>query len=321
MDIANPIYDVVFRYLMNDNRVAKLIISTITGMEIETLEFRATEKISLLEKQALTIYRLDFAASIITKEGKRKKVLIEIQKAKYPQDIMRFRRYLGQEYRDKNNCVKEETSKGTAVKAIPILTIYFLGYSLQHTKAPVIMVNRSYTNAVTGETITEPEDFIESLTHDSYVVQIPYLKHKRQNDLLTVLSIFDQGMQTADGEGHILRIQENDFPEKYHEIIRRLQKAVAEPEVRETMDLEDEIIEDLQDKERMILKERIAKEQAQAEKEEERIAKEQAQAEKEEERIAKEQAQAEQVKERVAKEQALKELEALRKLMGDSTAK
>ncbi|PCI27318.1 MAG: hypothetical protein COB67_08750 [SAR324 cluster bacterium] len=234
MDIANPIYDVVFKYLMNNNRVAKLIISTIIGMEVETLEFRATEKTSHLENRALTIYRLDFAANIITREGKQKKVLIEIQKAKFSQDIIRFRRYLGQEYQDQNNCVKKKTSKGTSITAIPLITIYFLGYPLEHTKAPVVRVNRKYYDAVTGEEIEERESFIESLTHDSYVIQIPYLRQKRQNELLTVLSIFDQKKQTRDV--HILRIQENDFPEKYREIIRRLQRAIAEPEVRDIED-------------------------------------------------------------------------------------
>ncbi|MEZ4988613.1 MAG: hypothetical protein R2795_26935 [Saprospiraceae bacterium] len=34
MEIANPIYDVVFKYLMEDNRVAKLFLSAITGLEI-----------------------------------------------------------------------------------------------------------------------------------------------------------------------------------------------------------------------------------------------------------------------------------------------
>jgi len=29
IQIANPIYDVVFKYLMEDNKIAKLIISTI----------------------------------------------------------------------------------------------------------------------------------------------------------------------------------------------------------------------------------------------------------------------------------------------------
>ena len=40
MQIANPIYDVVFKYLMEDAKVAKLLISSIIGEEIEELDFR-----------------------------------------------------------------------------------------------------------------------------------------------------------------------------------------------------------------------------------------------------------------------------------------
>ncbi len=39
MEIANPIYDVIFKYLMEDNEIAALIISTITGEDIVELEF------------------------------------------------------------------------------------------------------------------------------------------------------------------------------------------------------------------------------------------------------------------------------------------
>ncbi len=39
MDIANPIYDVVFKYLIEDNNVAKIFLSSITGLEITNLEF------------------------------------------------------------------------------------------------------------------------------------------------------------------------------------------------------------------------------------------------------------------------------------------
>ena len=49
---------------------------------------------------------------------------------------------------------------------------------------------------------------------------------------------------------HILNVKEEDFPEKYRPLIRRLQRAIAEPDVRKTMDIEDEILEDLQNKER-----------------------------------------------------------------------
>lgn len=43
MEIANPIYDVVFKYLMEDNKVAKIILSTLTDLDIIELEFLPQE--------------------------------------------------------------------------------------------------------------------------------------------------------------------------------------------------------------------------------------------------------------------------------------
>ncbi|MCP4150726.1 MAG: hypothetical protein GY757_23475, partial [bacterium] len=43
MRIANPIYDVVFKYLMEDNDIARLIISTIIRQKVISLEFRPRE--------------------------------------------------------------------------------------------------------------------------------------------------------------------------------------------------------------------------------------------------------------------------------------
>ena len=40
MKVANPLYDVVFKYLMQDMRVAKLVISNIIEQEIESLDRR-----------------------------------------------------------------------------------------------------------------------------------------------------------------------------------------------------------------------------------------------------------------------------------------
>ncbi len=33
LEIANPIYDVVFKYLMEDNKVAKIFLSAVTGLD------------------------------------------------------------------------------------------------------------------------------------------------------------------------------------------------------------------------------------------------------------------------------------------------
>lgn len=56
MQIANPIYDVVFKYLMDDNMVARMLISKIIGQEIETLDYQPLENKVELERQTITIY-------------------------------------------------------------------------------------------------------------------------------------------------------------------------------------------------------------------------------------------------------------------------
>jgi len=82
MHIANPIYDVVFKYLMEDNRIAKLMVSSIIGEEIDELTFLPQEFVRDIEgadkanslcknstKMGLTVYRLDFSAKIKTVDG------------------------------------------------------------------------------------------------------------------------------------------------------------------------------------------------------------------------------------------------------------
>ncbi len=249
MHIANPIYDVVFKYLMDDSKIARLFISTIIGEKIISLDFLPQEKVVELENRSLTVYRLDFSAKIQTADG-YKNVLIEIQKAKFATDIMRFRRYLGEQYQKKENVYRTMIMGKETKKAMPILSIYFLGHKLEHITVPIIKVQRQYYDVTTGEEIKQREEFIESLTHDSFIIQIPHLRQKYQTEVEQLLNVFDQKNATSDH--HILNVKEQDFPEKYRPLIRRLQRAIAEPDVRKTMDIEDEILEDLQDFEREI---------------------------------------------------------------------
>ena len=258
MKIANPIYDVVFKYLMDDNKIAKLMISKIIGEEIDSLDFQPKDNVVKIERSGIndekpqasfTVYRLDFAARIKLPDGSFKQVIIEIQKAKLPTDIMRFRKYLGQQYFTNKNSVEKEIKGELRKTALPIVSIYFLGHHLDYETAPVIKVNRNYIDLATGEPLTHKEEFIESLTHDSYVIQIPELKGKRRNNLERILSIFDQSQKESD---HILNINENDFPEEYRDIIRKLQTAISDEDIQNMMDLEDEILEELEKKERRI---------------------------------------------------------------------
>jgi hypothetical protein len=313
MQVINPIYDSAFKYLMDDNKVAKLFISAIIGEEIEELTMDVTElktqvpKESIIEKgdgatsvhSFLSLLRIDFAARIKTASGDYKEVLIEIQKAKLPNDIMRFRSYLGERYSNPNVSVKV---KGV-VKVLPILPIFFLGHPLDHCDASVIQVARRYIDVITGQEIKKKEYFIESLTHDGFVIQISQLKNRRRNDLEILLSVFDQSKSLDDK--HILDIEEVDLPEKYRIVLRRLKQAVSDKKIRSAMKMEDEVLDELKSLETEILKERTEKEEAQKKE-----AKALALAEKE--KAEKEKEKAEKEKERAEKEKALKLAESNR---------
>jgi hypothetical protein len=270
MKIANPIYDVVMKYLLEDNKLARLLLGAIIGAKIEKLDFRPQEYVLNLDSKKIasnkkkrgdspffTVYRLDFSARIRFPNGTQQIVVIELQKAKFATDIMRFRRYLGNQYANPENAERvtvfdKKTQKNRYVKkALPIISIYFLGHRLSIPDAegrPVVRVTRLYTDNATGEVLTQKDPFIESLTHDSIVIQIPELKKNRRNELEKLLSIFDQTYKT--NNIHILEIDEATIPTQYLPILRKLQAAIAEKQVRDTMSMEDEIIEELEDKER-----------------------------------------------------------------------
>lgn len=243
--VANPIYDVVFKYLLSDNKIAKLLISDLLGMEINTLEVRPQEFATDPENKTLTVYRIDFKAEIVLSNGEKLIVLIEIQKAKFTTDLIRFRKYLSEQYGSKQNTIEQEDK----IIPLPIITIYFLGYGLDSNKnIPIIRVKRHYLDNYNGEILQGKELFIETLTHDSIIVQIPALKKQRRNDLEKALSVFEVGKVQE------VSINEDNYPERYKPVIRKLLKAIADESIRRTMDVEDEILENLERKERLITK-------------------------------------------------------------------
>ena len=141
-------------------------------------------------------------------------------------------------------------------KPLPILSIYLLGHSMDCTESPVVRSSHQLTDLVTGKVLHVKEEFIESLTHDSIVVQIPKLRKKRQSDIEYLLSIFDQS-QKDPADRQTLSVREEDYPEKFRGVIRRLIKACSTPKVRESMDVEDDFFEELEDMERASAKKDI----------------------------------------------------------------
>ena len=249
MRIANPIYDVVFKYLLDDEKVARLVLSALLGKEVLKLQFRPTEvhhEAARPDGTQLLVLRMDFAATVRQEDGSRKLVLIEIQKARTAWDVQRFRRYLGSNYASPENVYLDPSGKK---QALPIVTIYFLGEGLECVDVPVLKINRHYLDLATGDEVRITDPFVEALTHDSIVVQINRLKNRRRTELERMLEVFDQGL-AARSDPHLLDILEENFPEHHREVLRRLVRAGAEQEVRDKMDVEDDMLTAFQDQAR-----------------------------------------------------------------------
>lgn len=250
MLIANPIYDTVFKYLMEDPEISKGLLSEILGREIISLVPRPQEAIVEVPWQdiLLKVYRLDYTAIIKDEDGTVQKVLIELQKSKAGADVQRFRHYLAQNYRKTDALV--ENGKEVQ-KALEIITIYFLGFKLDYVDVPVLWVKNDYVNMETGHSLAfiPNEPFIRLLNHESYTIQIPLLKGDFQTRLLQMLKVFSQEYITSDV--HFLNYQGNADTPLVSLMLSRLQRAIADENLQKQMDFEDEIgrtyLKDLQE--------------------------------------------------------------------------
>jgi len=272
MEVANPIYDVVFKYLMQDQRVARLLIGRITGLAVESLSVSPQETSvrrtpeSPQQEAPLTLLRMDFAARVRSAEGERQ-VLIEIQKAKAPTVIERFRRYLGQQIGSADNILTHPSGR---TEAVPIVTIYFLGYALDDlSDEAVIDVCPRVTERRTGRELEARHPFVEGIHHRSHIIQIPRLASRRRDELERVLAIFDQGLAKGNGRGdaHVLTIEEEEYPAECAFVLRQLRQAMAEEEVRRSMEGEDLLLRDS-----MLLAQQVEHQERRAEQAEQRLA-------------------------------------------------
>jgi hypothetical protein len=128
---------------------------------------------------------------------------------------------------------------GTVTKEpLPLITIYILGYFLSKTLPAVIKVNRQYIDLLADVEIAERNDFIDCLTHDSYVIQIPGLHLQMKNRLEYVLSIFKQERFI----GNDLHLKDYDYEiddELMKMILKQLGKAAANQEILRQLELEE----------------------------------------------------------------------------------
>ncbi len=247
--VCNPIYDTVFKYLMEDERVAKVLLGGILNKKIETVEIKGHESAYQSdENNSLKLLRFDFAGTIENPDGTKETVTIELQKASEPEEVMRFRKYFGLQMASESNADavtkhRRDKDKTPYIVKKPrhIYGIFILGHSLgKGFEYPLIKGSTVFydedDNVLNFKTQCE---FLKGMTYHLYIIQIPFLPEKPKKPLEKILRAFDQRYKLEYDSKYLELSEDKDKDSGYNVIFNRLLYAAADEQLRGNLDLED----------------------------------------------------------------------------------
>ena len=304
--IPNPIYDVVFRYLMQDYDSSMIILATLINEKITKLDFQpltfikktttseyneqveqkinkhfekekqkiiADDNISELDKKIaideisikdpvtgkdLKPLHLDFVAVIEKENGDEEMVMIELQKVSTGTDIFRFKQYIAENFQKKRKILKTDPDTEEEIEIeMPyrLIPIFILNFKIEDEISDLMIKTRQIkTGVFTDKEIDKRNEFIDHLSYELYVVQLPYLQQIEKLDLdnneykqklFALLKLFDQRAKKTDNE-YRLRLFRRIFPGFLDRVIKRLQSAdIDNPNLEKLMQAEDHYLKPL----------------------------------------------------------------------------
>ena len=246
--VCNPIYDTVFKYLVEDERVAKVLLGGILNKKIETVEIKGHECAYQNDDNNLKLLRFDFAGTIENPDGTKETVTIELQKASEPEEVMRFRKYFGIQMASESNAdavtkYRRNKDKTPYIVKKPrhIYGIFILGHSLgEGFEYPLIKGSTVFydedDNVLNFKTQCE---FLKGMTYHLYIIQIPFLPEKPKKPLEKLFRAFDQRYKLDYDSKYLELSEDKDDNSGYNVIFRRLLYAAADEQLRGNLDLED----------------------------------------------------------------------------------
>ena len=260
--VANPIYDSVFKYLMEDERIARTVLSALLKKDVVEVQIRRNEYTNGY-RDNISMFRIDFGARIREDDGTLRLILIELQKTWLETETLRFRQYLGAQYANPENMVREEMRPPYG---IPMVAVYILGHRVGHINVPVLYVNHKPYD-YEGNEVTEglPDPFVDSLVHDSIIVQIPLLHGQINNRLEKVFSVFDQTNKEKDNR-QLVELDDANYQDDadMQYILHRLLMASSDAQLRQDMNVEDEYFQAIEDRDTAIMsRDKVIKEKDQ----------------------------------------------------------
>ena len=262
--IANPIYDTVFKYLMDDLESAKIIIATLINQPIISLKAITNDIVAIEENETADKYihlmRLDFTAEILNADNTKELVSIELQKARLKTDELRFRKYIAENLKKTEVIIEKEINPTTLKpytkeKAYRFIPIFILNFEIE-TEIFDLVIETQHTikGVFTGKELQTKNDFLDNLMYNVIVVQIPYINKIKTDELennpykLALYNLFQLFNQShiIGSDKHSLFIEENESTKDYLRIVKRLANIKAnEPQLEQKLILEDTMLKEI----------------------------------------------------------------------------
>jgi hypothetical protein len=207
--IANPIYDVVFKRLMDDTENARLFIETLIDQKVESIKLKPqnnsvpididSPSLQLQLSNNTKFVPLDFAVTIKSFAENSQKVLIEIRKGKKSLDVQGFYEYLDEYYQ----CVDEVDDSWY------VITVFILGFELKHILTPAVKIAPKYIDLSTKQPFFVKTNIAKQLTHECIIIQIPRIYGSFKTELEALLGLFEQNYFVDD----------NGYFKKYRQLL------------------------------------------------------------------------------------------------------
>ena len=247
--VCNPIYDTVFKYLVEDERVAKVLLGGILNKKIVAVEIKGHKcAYQSDENNNLKLLRFDFAGTIENPDGTKETVTIELQKASELEEVMRFRKYFGLQMASESNTDvvtkhRRDKDKTPYIVKKPrhIYGIFILGHSLgKGFEYPLIKGSTVFYDEDDNVLNFESQcEFLKGMTYHLYIIQIPFLPEKPKKPLEKILRAFDQRYKLEYDSKYLELTEDADKDSDYNVIFNRLLYAAADEQLRGNLDLED----------------------------------------------------------------------------------
>ncbi len=225
---------------MLNNKLARQVIGTIIGKTVVYLKLEQQEIVVRSEQLGFDVFHLDFKATIQQEDGRQEQVLIELQKARNPGDIDRFRRYIGSTYMHTNTPVNIDIQ--VTEQPVPIVLIYLLGFNLSEIEALAVRIENKVVNLSTQAVMDVECSFVDAVVHSCYIMQVKRLPKEPVTMMEQFLSLFDQS-NVVPGKRYILEIEDSKIPKAFLDMVKYLQKPLKDQVYERKLQLEQDLEE------------------------------------------------------------------------------